>query len=797
MNRATPKRPTSVLHGRGHRQLTRTAGHRRLRRHPRERRPRRAVGAHRAAVGRLEAAGLLAGRGSWRLWRAVSFPFRSKWRMLVGAWLAGFFWIGQATSAIADDGLMIGPDLGAAGGQTVFEQYGPEKFSLYLQLSDSNHGAPYVTESMWNILRAIESALMYLIGALARGAITTMQWMLNLHLYADNSPQIDAAVQALAAEVFWPLFGATMAIGALSAYGRMKREGGGSLFQDASWLVAASVFAGAFALAPSKVMADLDDFRTAIAAAAMTGYAQHSTQGPSAAGFPTPNLPHDQAGATRQLADAMWNVYVVTPWCYVNYNSMTICKDVGHDYITGDARWNGMVDWMDGKNGGNSDDKDGAYCPPELNSQCDWIRGQSFGRLGGTLFAAMVTLPLVIMLLVLVLFGIMAIVGVLLLILVGVLFVLGWMIPGRLRQVGVRWFEEVLGATIQSIIITAVFGSVMVLDAILNAQIPHYGFFMVGMLNLATFIVGFRMRGRLENITGMGAGGSASPLSGYMAMRAMGGIGKGAARLTRGGIGAAVTATPILAGAAMGMGRFGGQLAAAGLHGAGSAARTLRTLPNNLLRMDPRSRSGGIATPYRPPGAATAATGPGRKPITASPRLSGGADRGAPDPLELPPGPQTTRGRTLALEPARTLVQPGPDGTRRFVGPGTMTPPRVFSPSTIGPRAAANARMNISDGTPSAVPTRPTAERQGASPQPTARPYQPSPRSTPSRSGPGRAGLASPPTRPAAVDRTTPVAPVDFYRRALHTPRQLPRGQGAIPTHHAWPRPTPNEEGSR
>ena len=751
-------------------------------------------GAHRDTTGRLDGLRFLADRAGWRIWRAASWTFRSRWRMLVGAWLTGFFWIGQATAALADDGLINGPDLGTAGGQTVFEQYGPDRFALYLQLSDSNHGAPYVSESMWNILRAIESALMYLIGALARGAITSMQWMLNLHLYSDNSAQLDATVRALAAQVFWPLFGATMAIGALSAYGRMKREGGGSLFTDASWLVAASIFAGAFALAPSSVMGQLDDARTAIADAAMTGYAANGTQGPSAAGFPTQSLPRDQAGASRQLADAMWNVYVVTPWCYVNFNSMLICKDVGHDYIAGDARWNAMVDWMDGKNGGNSNDKNGAYCPPELNAHCDWIRGQSFGRLGAILFVVLVTIPLVAMLLVLVLYGIMAIVGFLLLILIGVFFVLGWMIPGRPRQMGVRWFEEVLGALIHSIIITAVLGSVMVLDSILNAKIPTYGFFMVGLLNLATFIVGFRMRGRLENITGLGAGGSASPFSGYMAMRALGGIGKGAFKMTRGTIKAGASATPILAGAAMGMGRTGGQLVAAGVHGADSAHQLLRSLPNNLLRSHPApSGGGGLATPYRRPGSATAATGPGRRKITASPRPGHGSSGGT-EPLQLPPGQQSTRGRDLALEPARTSVEPGPDGIRRFVGPGTMTPPRMFTPSTIGPRAAANARMNISHGTPSAVPARPTAEQQVASPQPTARSYQPSPRSTPSGSGPGRADLASPPTRPAADDRTTPVAPFDFYRRALHTPRQLPRGElprPTAPTTPQRPRPVP------
>ena len=737
-------------------------------------------GAHRGPTGLLGGARFLLGRLVWRWWRAVSWTLRSKWRMLVGAWLIGFFWIGQASAALADDGLINGPDLGSAGGPTVFEQFGPDRFSLYLQLSDSNHGAPYVSESMWNILRAIESALMYLVGALARGAITSMQWMLNLHLYTDNSAQIDSTVRALAAQVFWPLFGATMAIGALSAYGRMKREGGGSLFGDASWLVAASIFAGAFALAPSSVMGDLDNARTAVADAAMTGYAANGTQGPSAAGFSTPQLPTNQAGATRQLADAMWNVYVVTPWCYVNFDSTTICKDVGHDYITGDARWSGLTDWMDGKNGGNSNDKNGAYCPKELNAHCDWIRGQSFGRLGATLFVVLVTIPLVALLLVLVLYGIMAIVGFVLLILIGVFFVLGWMIPGRMRQMGVRWFEEVLGALLHSIIITAVLGAVMVLDSILNSQIPSYGFFMVGLLNLATFIVGFRMRGRLENITGLGAGGSASPFSGYMAMRALGGIGKGAARLTRGTVGAVAGATPILAGAAMGMGRAGGQAAAAGARGASSAAHSLRGLPNNLLRMHPAGPRGGVATAYRPPGSATASTGPGRKVLNPSPR-TGTTGGGGGEPLGLPPGPQTVRSRTRALEPARTAVQPGPDGTRTFIGPGTLTAPRVFTPSTIGPRAAANARMQQSHGTSGPGPARPTTDPQAQPPQPTARPYRPSPRAaSPSRSAGTvtRAELASPPARPAAADRAafTP-PPADPYRPVPRPPRQLPAGE--------------------
>ncbi len=712
--------------------------------------------------------------------------------MLSGAWLVGFFFVGQARAALADDGLIVGPDLGSAGGATVFERFGPDRFGLYLQLSDGNHGAPYISQSMWQMLRSIESALMYLMGALARGAITSMQWMLNLHIYADHSADIDQAVRSVAAQVFWPLFGATMAIGAFAAYGRMRREGGGSLFTDVSWLVAASVFAGAFALAPSAMMAKLDQARTAIGAAAMTGYSGYGSAGQSAAGFPAVSLPDDQAGATRTLSDAMWNVYVVSPWCYVNFNSVAQCADVGHDYITGDARWTALTDWMAGKNGGNSDETHPPYCPKEINADCDWIRGQSFGRLGATIFVVAVTIPLVVMLLILVLFGIMAIVGFALLILIGVFFVLGWMIPGRPRQMGVRWFEEVLGSLLQSIIITAVLGSVMVLDAILNAGISRYGFFMVGMLNLATFVVGFRMRGRLENITGLGAGGSASPFSGYMAMRAVGGIGKGAMKLTRGALGGAAAATPILAGAAMGAARFGGQAAAAGAHGVGAGAHLLRTLPNNLLHTSGGGRRGGIAAPYRPPGSAAAA-GSGRKVITPSPRTgsstggsgsggsgsggSGGGDGGG----ALPPGHNTVRGRTRALETSGVGVTHTPGG-RVFTAAATPTPQRRFAPTDYGPRARAAGRMDEIPGRSGPGPGRPDPQR--ATPVPGARSYRASPRSQPPRlpvgSRPANHAIVAPPTGPAA---NRPVAaPPDPYQPTRPAgSRMLPNRAAAAP----------------
>lgn len=559
--------------------------------------------------------GWVLGRVLWRLWRAVSWVFRSRWRLVTSSWLMGFFLVGQAGVASAD-GLIVGPDLGSGGGQTVFERFGPEKYTLYLHLSDSHHGGVHVEESMWTILNAVEIGLMYLIAALARGAITSMEWLLNLTLYSDHQVAIDSAVAGVANAVFWPLFGTTLAIGAMVAYGRMKREGGGSLWNDASWLIAASVFAAMFATAPSLVLKDMDDARTMLSDGLMVGYSTLGPVGDSSAGFPAVKVPGDQKGATRQLADGMWNVFVVTPWCYANFNDMSICHDVGKDYLTNDQRWQNLNDWMDGKNGGNTDEKKGAYCPKELNAQCDWIRGQSFGRLGALLFILIVTLPLVLVLLALVLYGLMAIVGFLLLALSGVIFLLFWMIPGRPRQIGVKWLEELIGALLQSVIITTVIGSVMVLDSFLAAGIPKYGFFAVALLDLATFVTGFRMRGRLENVVGMGAGSGASPFSGYMAMRGLGALGKrlgkaGKAvsgldlKAARGGVGAVNAFSNSSANRAL----FG---SAPGSGGRQAPLRS-RPLPTNPTGPGP-GQGGGARPPGSRPGGGSGPTssGPGR-----------------------------------------------------------------------------------------------------------------------------------------------------------------------------------------
>lgn len=472
-----------------------------------------------------------AGRG----WRAVSWPFRRTYRLLGLSWLVAFFFVGQAQLSFADDGLIVAPDLANGSAQTPFESTSISDYMLSINLSKAQYGFPYVKESMWGILNAVGNVLVYLTLSLVRGAISCLQWLLNLTLYRDNSSQIDSAVQGVAEHIFWPLLSVTLAIAGVTMYGRMRREGRGSIFSDLVWVLAATVLGMTFVLAPSKVAGDMDDIRTLAADGAMTGYSSFAPAGQSAAGFPNVPVTNDSVGASRSLANSMWNTYAVTVWCLEEFGDLSVCKDVGHDYLTTDGRWKGINEVNNKTGDASADPNTPSTCADELKGNCDWYRGQSFARLGMIVFGLVISIPLALMLLVLVIFGLAAIVGFLLLLLVAPFFLLTWMIPGKPRAIGVRWFEALIGSLLQSVLVTVLVGAVMVLSAMMSLLLPTYGLFMVGMLNCAMFLMAFKIRAMFENITGLASPTGSGLVSSYVAMKMMGAGARGGKALVKGG----------------------------------------------------------------------------------------------------------------------------------------------------------------------------------------------------------------------------------------------------------------------
>ena len=97
-----------------------------------------------------------------RGWRAVSWPFRRTYRILALSWLAGFFFVGQAKLALADDGLIVGPDLANGAAQTPFEAVPLSAYNLPINLSAANYGGPLdIQAGVWGVMNGIETGIVY------------------------------------------------------------------------------------------------------------------------------------------------------------------------------------------------------------------------------------------------------------------------------------------------------------------------------------------------------------------------------------------------------------------------------------------------------------------------------------------------------------------------------------------------------------------------------------------------------------------------------------------------------------
>ena len=489
----------------------------------------------------------------------VLWPVRSGRRLLVTAWLVGIGIVGGAQMAMADtvNNIVTGPDLAAGGAQTVFERVPWDAYSLPFNISTAAAGTAGIGEGWFTMLNGIADAILFLAGAFVRGAIYAIEWVLQLTgLYSTQAGTIDQAVQSVAAVVFWPLFAATVAAGAMTLYAKAKRDGHGSILGDLVMFVAIAAIAAAFVTAPSKIIGTVDDARTALTNAGMVGYSNATATPGSAAGFPAVAVPDTSIGAVRRLADGVWNVYFVEPWCFAAFGEdLALCKSVGSDYLTQSARWAQIDQSQTDRKGGNAAPcgptdangnpaidqylacKDKAWCADEVQSKCEWVRGESYARIGAVLLALLIAIPLGLLLLALAFFGTLAVVGFILLLLMCPLFVLPALIPGMPRRISVRYVEHLLGMFLQSIVITFVItfviGAVMVLSSIFALMVPTVGLLFVAVLNVAALVMAFKLRAAFDNLTGL-TNPAKGFVSSYIALKTLGMLGRASKRVTAG-----------------------------------------------------------------------------------------------------------------------------------------------------------------------------------------------------------------------------------------------------------------------
>jgi hypothetical protein len=653
-------------------------------------------------------------------------PVRTRLRFLVTAWTFVFVVLGNAAHAMAADGFITAPDLGQAGGQTLFEKYDASAYTYPVD-TDSDHDG--LDSPGFNMTNMVTNGITWLALSLLRGALVALQWLLNLTIYRDQAGAIDSAVSELGQSVFLPLLVLTLGIGASTIYMKSRRDGGG-IINDLSWMVAATLFSLVFITQPSVVLGTIDGARVAVSNSMMTTYAKVAGTTESSTGYPTPTTGTDTPGSTRQLTDSLWNVYGVNGWCYVAWESVESCKVVAQSYLDDPAGEDGGTPWGKAREALR---EDGEVDP--FAEDTGWVRGQEGGRLGAALLLGFVAGGAAALIITLVVFGLLAVIGVLILALIAVLFLAAWVIPGRPRAIGVRWLESLIGTFIQSVIITSIIGAVMIVGSMFNASIGTYGIFMTALFNLVALILGLRYREQFEHLVGFGTAATGrSAVSGYMAARMVSGLAGTGARMAGGIVkGSAVGGTRLAAAGTIPLAYAGGKAA----HGAKAAGGHMRagyqaakTAP--LRSVLPTILRGPASAPAAAPaaGAARTPTAPAHTQPTARPF---GTDR--PEPAPATPAPP------VAPRPAA----PKP----------TMPAPAAPAPAVASPAPAKPAARPMPSGTTPPPPPAPAAPRL-ASPSPAARAPRPAAAPTPQ---PVQAGSSPRMTAPARRYRVQPVPP--------------------------------------
>ncbi len=468
-------------------------------------------------VGAVTVAVRAAGRVRRRLPRPLGWLLENPQRLLTLVWLVGVLVVGLARVAHADT-IIVGPDLAQGGPKTLFETYDFTTYKLTVKPDDDHSDWFGVSQGVLEVVGFINNLILWACLGILYGALTLLEWFLNLTLYRDSAPQIDTATQMIANNVFWPLIAATVAVGAFIAYARWRGEGRGFI-SDFGWVVAAGVLAVGFAAGPSSIMNNVDSLRQDVATGVISGSAQFASVANNPTGFPQPQIGGDQQRAgTRKLVDGVWNTFGATSWCFAEFHDLDICKVAGYHALAGDDQWK---QWM------QTLDDNGVV--PEFREYGNWVRGQDMTRTGYLLLLALITIPMGLMLLRLVISGLIAVIGFLLMLVIGLVFLTFWPIPGWFRQMGTRYWVYTLGLQLQGLFITVVISGVMVVSTIISTQAGKYGYFIVALLNVGLFFAAVKARSWLEMLTtfgGAGGMGFATALAARSAVRAVaGGVG--------------------------------------------------------------------------------------------------------------------------------------------------------------------------------------------------------------------------------------------------------------------------------
>lgn len=510
-------------------------------------------------------------------------------------------------------------------------------------------------------MNSVVNVIWGLVLLLTQSALYLGQWILSMLNIPGVNDWLSQGLGTSATALMSWLAPSAIVIGALVAY--VQHRGGEGLDQ-VFWVLVAATLGMSLALSPAVWVNGTQNLRT-IGTDAVLTLASPAAGPDQSKPFAWPAS--DYAGANardsmiRKSNDATFRGLVVYPWCIAEFGSIAACGKYGADMIkagTDPAARKKQIATVSKMEGG--DDKPASR----------WLKGYNWPeRLAIAIASLLVTLIFCGVLLVLAFAAIGAFISTIFHLMLGALFALTWCIPGRPRQIGLRWFESLIGTVIQGIIAVGTYGAALTVLTLIYSQIDALGgVLVVTALAITVVITALAFRSQVSSWFGVVAGGRAgAALLGAAAMRVVtrGRSGGGASRPSKSGNGSA----PRDAGA-------GG--------GSGGPRRDAPPAPNAPPRRRPIS------------GPNASHTAPPLRPIHTAPAPTGGTGQGRPAPTNTParrPGDSSSR-RPAPSAPKRPTSsassQPNPRrpdaGSRGShhsrPGAGGQVPPPAHRPTT-------------------------------------------------------------------------------------------------------------------
>ncbi|MEW1551512.1 hypothetical protein [Streptomyces tsukubensis] len=390
---------------------------------------------------------------------------------------------------------------------TLYETYGnPNLWRL-----DSDFGK-------WDILdpmaQTIADILMAVVAVLGTACTVIVTWIFELVSIPPLEDAITDSIGGAAEGLSVTILPVSLAAGGLVAFVQHRKGGGGGALSQIAWIGVSGVVSVSLLTSPQTWVGGVDSARQIGASVTMNatsaGLGDSSGDYPFALGHEPKFTGNGRDDMLRKSSDAVWRAYVATPWCLANFGSFEVCEKYGKELLDQGPSADKRKEWL----------QDNVTEDAVGGDSVKWRQGHTpVGRIMVMIPATISIIIFAALIIVLAFTSLASLLGALMLLLTGVIFACLWVIPGRPRQWGAAWFDQLLARTLESLIATMTLGAVLSLQAATTQMFGEYGWLPTTGLSIAAALVGLQFRSVLAQIFGVRGATSGGMMAGFLASR--------------------------------------------------------------------------------------------------------------------------------------------------------------------------------------------------------------------------------------------------------------------------------------